>query len=958
MGALHSFALLHSHNKKDSDSPMDKPRKSNASDTLASQVSNPTQSPVVSSKLIPPRSAGRLISRERLQEQMLKARRQRCIVLKGPAGCGKTSTLIAWRQALLPLGFDVAWLTLSADDNELTRFLDYLLASLGQVDPGLVREATQLEGRGIDSEAVERTVITLVRSIASRSRELVLVLDDLHHLTDTGIHQALQWLIDYAPANLHLALVSRSAVPLSLARLRSQELVLELNLRDLRFTPLESEHFLKAQLGEISVRDAKLMHELTDGWVAGLQLLAVSRKKNRHATSTDQTQLRDDQAFAKFFEVEVLSHLSPTDLDLMLLMAVCNRFCAPLCAALSGNLDAVREANALLARLERDNLFLIPVDSAGRETWYRLHPLLRETLLTYFDSRSKAEQKTVHARAWAWFRDQQHLDEAVHHAVLAGDPEAAADLVEQHAESLYAHGDLRMLIELVRLLPVEQVHARVKLRILKVRMQLYARDFTACARSLDQLFNDVPDSEVHERFMIALLRASLALQRDDTEAAMTVLPQLLDPPPGSNSVAIGSCANILSWLYMHRGEYEKARQVQLDRPALLINGEPFLGTSAGSLQGRCMIGLSHALEGQMKQAERVYRDVMHEAANCGKAGADATYLSAALLGEVLYETNDVDTAFKLLSGWIDILERISIPDSVLRVLQVLWNAQWLAGNQQEAMAFVERLDEYAIKLGLDRLQAYCLTWQVRWLLILGEPAQAQAKLARLEAIDARHPDAGQTALKEIHILAENARARWQLAQGDLDGALKRIEQLIAICESHRRQLGTVRLLMLSGVIESQRGNTHAARNHVMEALRRGQRFGLLRSLLDAHPDALNLISDIASKETLDPVLAFYVESLQAAQAMTPTVPTDKPSPAETGKPLATGIEPLSEREIEVIRLLGQALPNKKIARALGLSPETVKWHLSHIYSKLGVSSRDEAVARMRDLESQDGAKTP
>ncbi|WP_247254948.1 LuxR C-terminal-related transcriptional regulator [Pseudomonas moorei] len=932
---------------------MDKPRKSTASDTPSSPVLNPTQSPIVSTKLIPPRSAGRLISRELLQEQMLKARRQRCIVLKGPAGCGKTSTLIAWRQALLPLGFDVAWLTLSADDNELTRFLDYLLASLGQVDPDLVHEATQLEGRGIDSEAVERTVITLVRSIASRGRELVLVLDDLHHLTDVGIHQALQWLIDYAPANLHLALVSRSAVPLSLARLRSQELVLELNLRDLRFTPGESERFLKAQLGDISARDAKLMHELTDGWVAGLQLLAVSRKKNRPlVAATDQTQVRDDQAFAKFFEIEVLSHLSPTDLDLMLLMAVCNRFCASLCAALSGNPDAVRDANALLARLERDNLFLIPVDSAQRETWYRLHPLLRETLLKYFDSRSKAEQQAVHARAWAWFRDHQHLDEAVHHAVMAGDPDAAADLVQQNAETLYAHGDLRMLIELVRLLPVEQVQARVKLRILKARMQLYARDFVACANSLDQLFQDVPESDVHDRFMIAILRASLALQRDDTDAAMTVLPQLLNPPPDSNSVAIGSCANILSWLYMHRGEYEKARQIQLDRPLLLINGEPLVGTTAGSLQGRCMIGLSHALEGQMKQAERVYRDVMHEAAQCGKAGADATYLSAALLGEVLYETNDVDAAFKLLSGWIDILERISIPDSVLRVMQVLWNVQWLAGNHQEALAYVERLDEYAIKLGLERLQAYCLTWQVRWLMILGEHGQAQAKLARLEAIDARHPDAGQSALKEIHILAENARARWQIQQGDLDGALKRIEQLIETCERHRRQLGSVRLLVLSGVIESQRGNPDAARDQVMEALRRGQRFGLLRSLLDAHPDALKLISAIANEETLDPVLAFYVERLQAADVTVPAAPTGKPSPASAGKPLAAGMEPLSEREIEVVRLLAQALPNKKIARALGLSPETVKWHLSHIYSKLGVNSRDEAVARVRDLESQ------
>nr|MDH2561895.1 LuxR C-terminal-related transcriptional regulator [Pseudomonas sp. Hg5Tf] len=647
----------------------------------------------------------------------------------------------------------------------------------------------------------------------------------------------------------------------------------------------------------------------------------------------------------------MLSHLSPTDLDLLLLMAVCNRFCASLCAALSGHPEAVSAANALLARLERDNLFLIPVDSAGRETWYRLHPLLRETLLKYFDSRSSAEQQAVHVRAWAWFRDHNHLDEAVHHAVMGGDPAAAAVLVEHHAQTLYAHGDLRMLIELVRLLPADQVQSRVKLRLIKTRMQLYARDFAACAESLEHLFREVPEHDVHDRFMLALLRASLALQRDDTDAAMTVVPQLLNPPPGSDSVAIGSCANILSWLYMHRGDYEKARQVQLDRPALLINGEPFLGTSAGSLQGRCMIGLSLALEGQMTQAERVYRDVLDDAGHCGKAGADATYLSAALLGEVLYETNEVDAAFKLLSGWIDILERISIPDSVLRVLQVLWNVQWLAGNHQEAFAFVERLDEYAVKLGLDRLQAYCLTWQVRWFLLLGEPQAARAKLTRLEAIDARHPDAGHSALKEIHILTENARVRWQLDQGDLDGACERLEQLIATCEQHRRQLGTVRLLVLSAVVEAERGNQDRARDKVMEALRRGQRFGLLRSLLDAHPDGLALISAVASREDLDPVLAFYVERLQAAQAAVPEMATGKPTVAAPRKPSATAIEPLSEREIEVLRLLAQALPNKKIARALGLSPETVKWHLSHIYSKLGVSSRDEAVARMRDLES-------
>ncbi|MFP3186519.1 MAG: AAA family ATPase, partial [Paraburkholderia sp.] len=198
------------------------------------------------SRLNPPRSATRIVARERLLTQLLEARRKRCIVMQGPAGCGKTSTLAAWREALLPLGFEIAWLTLAPDDNDLTLCLDHVIASLAQVAPAICQEAALLGGRGTDDEVVERTVIALVRGIASHGADIVLVLDDLHHISNARCHEALQWLLDYAPANLHIALVSRAAMPLSLGRLRDQGLVLELDMRDLRFTAAESEAFLKA----------------------------------------------------------------------------------------------------------------------------------------------------------------------------------------------------------------------------------------------------------------------------------------------------------------------------------------------------------------------------------------------------------------------------------------------------------------------------------------------------------------------------------------------------------------------------------------------------------------------------------------------------------------------------------------------------------------------------------------
>jgi LuxR family maltose regulon positive regulatory protein len=903
--------------------------------------------PIDGAKLAPPRSGGALVARARLQAQMLEARRRRCLVLQGPAGCGKTTTIATWRQALLPLGFDVAWLTLTADDNDLARLLDYLRASLAQVNPAIGAEAALFEGRGLDGEAVERTVITLVRGIAAHARELVLVLDDLHCLTDPAIHQALQWLIDYAPANLHLALASRSAVPFSLARLRGQDQVLELDLRDLRFSAEETEHFLHKQLGEVGRKDAQRIHALTDGWVAGLQLLCASQKKQRQGAPLLQPRMRDGSAFAEFFQTEVLAQLSPTDLELLLDMAVCHRFCAAMCAALTGRPQAQAEASALLARLEQDNLFLVPLDSADQQRWYRLHPLLRETLLARFGLRSAEDQRAVHRRAWEWFRDAGEVDEAVRHAVHGGAAEAAAELVEEHAERLYARGDLRLLVELMRQLPAEQIAQRIRLRTWLARIQLYARDFDGCAALLDQIAPDMAPDDHDTAFRIAMLRATLAVQRDDTDGAMAVLPQLLQPPASIDNVLLGGSYNILSWLYMHRGEYELARRIQLDRPPLLVDGAPLLGSPGGSLHGRCLIGLSLVLEGQVAQAERVYREVLHEARRYGKAAAEAAHLAAALLGEVLYETNELAAVVELLDDWVDTLERISMPDSVLRVLEVLAKSRWIEGNHQEAFAHMERLEDYATRLGLDRLQAYSLMYRIYWHLRLGEFSAAGDKLARLDAIDARHPHAQDSALKEIRILTENAHVRWDIAHGHLDQTAQRITALSALCAGIGRQMPVARLSMLAAVIDEQRGHGAQARRHMLAALRLGHRLGLVRAMLDAHPTVLDLIRKLTRDAPLDPLLAFYVERLEEAQRQaTPAAPA--PVQARRAAPSA---QLLSERELEVVRLLAQALPNKKIARALGLSPETVKWHLSHIYSKLGVNSRDEAVARVRDLEA-------
>ncbi len=901
-------------------------------------------------------SACRVIARERLLDQMLKARRRRCIVLQGPVGCGKTSLLLAWRESLLLLGFDIAWQTFTAEENDLARCLDGLIASLAQIGVEISNEAALLLERGVNEEAIERIVIALVRGIAQHPNDIALILDDVHCMTNGQNLEALQWLLDFAPSNLHIVLVSRTAVPLSLGRLRAQDLVLELDACDLRFTLEETETFLKAQLGEINPREVRRIHELTDGWVTGLQLFAIRLKRVGQekaeltsARALSPASLPDARTLDELFEREVFSRLSSLEVTLLISMSVCARLCNSLCIALGGVQQQPADVLALLAKLENENLFITPVmgssADAGHSGWYSFNPLFREILLGRFRAQSSDAQREVHRAAWIWFRDHDHAEEAVRHALLAGELDTAVQLVRQMAKTLRISG-FRKLANLIRLLPADEIHKHIDLRLWMAMLHLYAQNFEACAADIRALQRDIAPDDHSALYQLTVLQVVLGVQQDNVDAVVELVPTLMQVPENADGLMVGSCNNILSWFYAHKGEYEEARRIQTESPKLLVNGAVLLGAAAGMLNGRCLMGFSYSLEGKFVQAERIYRDVLFESKRVGGQASESTSLSSALLGEVLYETNELAAARKLLEDHIDILERVSIPDTVLRVFMTLAAIHWVAGQPQETFAYLARLEEYATRFGLDRLAAASVSEQVCRHLLRGQFDAAQSGLARLDELTARCRAPSTIFSDEIHVAVERAHIHWLLAHEDFNTASSKLRALIALCEARGWQRHWVAFQMQTALIDARLGRLEAARQTVLDVLPRASRLGLVRTLIDAGPTALGLITQVMQSEPPDPILSFYLSRLQAAQLLSEV---SEATAATSNATAQRFIEALSEREAKVVSLLAQALPNKKIARTLGISPETVKWHLKNIYGKLGVSSRDEAVARVRDL---------
>jgi LuxR family maltose regulon positive regulatory protein len=764
----------------------------------------------------------------------------------------------------------------------------------------------------------------LVNEIAAIPQPFILLLDDYHLVDAPTVDQILTFLLDHLLPPLHLVIATREDPQLPLARLRARDQLTELRADDLRFTPAEAGGFLNQAMGlTLSADDIAALDMRTEGWIAGLQLAAISMQGHEDTTGFVRS-FTGSHHFVMDYLVEEVLQQQPASIQAFLLRtAILDRLCGPLCAAVLD--DPVAGGQATLEYLEHANLFLIPLDNERR--WYRYHhlfaDLLRQRLPQALDTARGESVTALHRRASQWFEDQGLDIEAFHHAVAANDVPRAIRLVESKAFPMHFPAVVTAILHWLESLPPAVMNARPSLWSRYAGLLLVSGFTTGVQEKLqvaeDALQGRAADDEVrHAIGQIATARATLALTRYDAEGMLAQSRRALENLAPTNLSSRANAYWTLAFGYLVQGDREAGRQALMESIAISQAGRSIFTLILATIS----LADVQEVDNQLHQAAATHRSILQLA---GDQPLQILHESHLGLARIFYEWNDLAAAepharkaLALARQYEKVIDRFIICELFLARLRlaqgdVAGAAAILAQTNQSAHQppFLHRLPEVAAA-------------QVITLLRQGNVAAAAQ-------------------LVETYDLPLS-RARVHLAQGDPAAALALREPARRLAEARNWPDERLKAVILQ-TLAFQAHHEHAQALHVLgEALALAEPGGFIRSVLDERPAMAQLLAEAATRH----VLPAYTSKLVAA-FVTETSPGPAESPARPA-PAAPGlVEPLSQRELEVLHLIAQGLSNRDIGERLFLALDTVKGHNQKIFGKLQVQRRTEAVARAREL---------
>jgi LuxR family maltose regulon positive regulatory protein len=895
----------------------------------------PPNVPPVTTRFSPPRISSHAVLRELLLARLQAARDCRLTLINGSAGFGKTTLMAQWRQSLIKDRNTVVWLSLAQEDGALESFCANLICTLQNAGVPLEDDLLLLiERESLDGLLALASV--MINTLARVSTPMYLMIDDFHFATDPRISRLVQLVVDGAPAQLHLVLASRINPNLKLGRLRAMAELCEISATDLGFDFTESLAFLKAYLDDgIDMELAHAIHDNTDGWPIGLQLMSISLKANPHKEAKIHRLLPGNSDLRDYLAEDVVDGLPTEVIGFLEHISILRRFNAQVAEQVS------RTSNAadLIASIEAHNLFILPVDMESHSQWYRLHPLFAEFLQQRL-SASDADVCQLHLRAAQWFEQADMLSEATRHAVLSENLEELVRLLERSQPSYHSLSHLGHFMRWLDCVPLEQLTQHPK-----VLLQGAWGCLLTMLTSKAEVWIEVLEKSTADKATwgphIHLVRAAIALQHDDLAGCSQLvqgLPERAFAHPFNEQMRI--CLYINSLVYL--GQQQQAWQY-LNSPECAA-----IRTSHDELALMIVATTAHGilLCGNVLEASRHLIDVLLLAeGNHGRRSVSACTCAVAV-AEAHYEMDRIDDVREALSNRLDLL-RFAPPSVTISAMISVARVNYLQESPASALTYLAKMAMEFRARGFDRALAHNLTEQVRILLGNGDWRQCESQRAGLDALTHRHP--GDTPLaQEISALAALSRARICLARQEPDRALVALDIVEQFATRFSRGTWRVQSNLLRAVALNDLGRLAESAALLRAVVGESYGLGLVRTLLDEGPSLLALLASLDCRD--DPVLDSYRSRLAAVPL---NCASTGPASARMAKDSAAGESSLfTKRELEIISLLEQSMPNKRIAQTLNLSQETIKWNFKNIYTKLGVSSRYEALTALRQRAEQ------
>jgi LuxR family maltose regulon positive regulatory protein len=861
-------------------------------------------------------------------------RRASLLLISAPAGFGKTTLLSDWvhRQGAGASPERIAWLSLEAADNDPARFLAYLVGALQILAPVVGRGVLGALGAP-EPPPIESLLTALINEVAGAAElhGAVLVLDDYHLIEARSIHQVMTFLLEHLPLpprGPHLVIAGRADPPLPLARLRGRGQLVELRVADLRFTPAEAASFLNEVMGlRLTAGDITALASRTEGWITGLQLAALSlQKQDAGGISEFIHAFAGSHRFVLDYLVEEVLQQQPEAVQAFLLhTAILDRLSGPLCDAVWREEGAEKGGQAMLEELERRNLFVVPLDDARR--WYRYHhlfaDLLRVRLRREGAQRNYAPPAELHCRASVWFEENGFTPEAVRHALAAEDFERAVRLVEAGAMPMLMRGELTTLLAWLVALPEERVRDRPWLCVYRAWALLLTGRLDAAEVWLEAAGTPAADLRGH----VAAIRAYAAAVRVMPARAIELAGEALALLPEDEGVVRSVIAYTLGGVHFARGDLASALRSFEDAARMgLEAGNVHLAVPAIGQQAAMQ-----AMQGRLQQAAGTYRRALLLATEYGGPQSPAAGQAYSGLAGLAYEWNDLDAAERHLHDALAQAELWGNRESLANVLVRLSRLRQARGDLDGAVEALRRAEDAIAghTVTPTTVSTIAARWPRLWL-AMGDLAAAEGWMAQ-QALDLEQLDA----LRTIEYLS---LARVLLVQERWDEASALLEWLLADAKERGNRGVRIEALVLSALALQAWGDMGQAVAKLRDALTLAEPGGYVRIFVDEGVPMAGLLRRVLARG----VAPAYTQKLLGAFT--------EPAQSADGRTAASLLEPLSERELEVLRLVAAGMTNRQIAEDLVIAVSTVKSHTHSIYGKLGVKNRTQAIAQARALD--------